>query len=72
MTQEIALRTRAMQKLTELVYQHNLPMQLTLQAGATPTGLRFLKLDYAEDDALLAEWLIAKVTENDEEESHNP
>ena len=72
MTQEIALRTHAVQKLTELVYTHNLPMQLTLQAGATPTGLRFLKLDYAETDALLAEWLIAKVTESHEEDSHEP
>ena len=66
MTQDIAIRTRAVQTIVELVYLHNLPVQLTLEAGATPSGLRILTLDYQEADELLAEWLIARATEENE------
>ena len=66
MTQDIALRTRAVQTIVELVYVHNLPVQLTLAAGATPSGLRILTLKYQEADELLAEWLIARATEDNE------
>lgn len=66
MTQEIALRTRAVQIVVDLVYNHNLPVQLTLEQNATPSGLRVLLIDYFEEDELLAEWLIHKATmEND-------
>ena len=66
MTQEIALRTRAVQVVVDLVYNHNLPVQLTLEQNATPSGLRVLSIDYFEEDKLLAERLIHKATtEND-------
>ena len=62
MTQEIALRPRAVQVIVDLVYQHNLPVQLVLAAGATPTGLRFLSIEFNQADEMLAEWLVAKAT----------
>lgn len=62
MTQEIALRTRAVQVVVDIVYNHNLPVQLTLGQNATPSGLRVLTIDYFEEDELLAEWLIHKAT----------
>lgn len=54
------MKTRAVQRIVDLVYIHNLPVQLTLQQDGTPGGLRVLKLDFAEADALLAEWLISQ------------
>lgn len=66
MTQEIAIKSRAVQTIVDLVYVHNLPVQLTLEAGATPSGLRILTLDYQEADELLAEWLVARATEDNE------
>ena len=62
MTQEIALRPRAVQVIVDLVYQHNLPVQLVLASGATPTGLRFLTIEFNQADEMLAEWLVAKAT----------
>lgn len=66
MTQEIAISSRAVQTIVDLVYVHNLPVQLTLEAGATPSGLRILTLEYQEADELLAEWLVARATEDNE------
>lgn len=66
MTQEIAIRSSAVETIVDLVYEHNLPVQLTLEAGATPSGLRILTLDYQEADELLAEWLVARATEDNE------
>lgn len=66
MTQEIAIKSSAVQTIVDLVYVHNLPVQLTLEAGATPSGLRILTLEYQEADELLAEWLIARATEDNE------
>lgn len=66
MTQEIAIRKSAVQTIVDLVYVHNLPVQLTLEAGATPSGLRILTLEYQEADELLAEWLVARATEDNE------
>ena len=66
MTQEIAIKSRAVQTIVDLVYVHNLPVQLNLEAGATPSGLRILTLEYQEADELLAEWLVARATEDNE------
>ena len=71
MTQEIALRTRAVQVVVDLVYNHNLPVQLTLEQNATPSGLRVLTIDYFEEDELLAEWLIHKATTENEATNTN-
>lgn len=65
MKEEIAIKTRALQKLVELVYVHQLPVHLTLAAKSTEGGLRILTIEYFDkEDEKLVEWLYNKATKH--------
>ena len=61
---EIALKASLCNRLSQMVLNHNLPVNVVI--GENLTYLRTVTLTYHLRDEMLVEWLICRVTENDE------
>lgn len=60
---QIALKASMCNRLSQMVLDHNLPVNIVV--GEKLTYLRTLTLSYHLRDELLIEWLISRVTEDD-------
>lgn len=63
---QIALKASLCNRLSLMVLDHNLPVNIVV--GEKLSYLRTLTLSYHLRDELLIEWLIYRVTEDDEYE----
>ena len=63
---QIALKASLCNRLSQMVLDHNLPVNIVV--GEKLTYLRTLTLSNHLRDELLIEWLIYRVTEDDEYE----
>ena len=63
---QLALKASVCNRLSQMVLDHNLPVNIVV--GEKLTYLRTLTLSYHLRDELLIEWLIYRVTEDDEYE----
>ena len=63
---QIALKASLCNRLSQMVLNHNLPVNIVV--GEKLSYLRTLPLSYHLRDELLIEWLIYRVTEDDEYE----
>ena len=63
---QIALKASLCNRLSHMVLDHNLPVNIVV--GEKLSYLRTLTLSYHLRDELLIEWLIYRVTEDDEYE----
>ena len=60
---QIALKPSMCNRLSQMVHDHNLPVNLTV--GSKLTYLRMVTITYNLRDTLLVKWLIDRVTEDD-------
>ena len=60
---QIALKPSMCNRLSQMVHDHNLPVNLTV--GSNLTYLRMVTITYNLRDTLLVKWLIDRVTEDD-------
>lgn len=60
---QIALKPSMCNRLSQMVHDHNLPVNLTV--GSKLTFLRMVTITYNLRDTLLVKWLIDRVTEDD-------
>ena len=60
---QIALKPSMCNRLSQMVHDHNLPVNLTV--GNKLTYLRMVTITYNLRDTLLVKWLIDRVTEDD-------
>ena len=61
---QIALKASLCNRLSQMVLDHNLPVNIVV--GEKLTYLRTVTLRYHLRDEMLVEWLIYRVTEDDE------
>ena len=61
---QIALKASLCNRLSQMVLDHNLPVNIVV--GEKLTYLRTVTLTYRLRDEMLVEWLICRVTEDDE------
>ena len=61
---QIALKASLCNRLSQMVLDHNLPVNIVV--GEKLTYLRTVTLTYRLRDEMLVEWLISRVTEDDE------
>ena len=61
---QIALKASLCNRLSQMVLDHNLPVNIVV--GENLTYLRTVILTYHLRDEMLVEWLISRVTEDDE------
>ena len=61
---QIALKASLCNRLSQMVLDHNLPVNIVV--GEKLTYLRTVILTYHLRDEMLVEWLIYRVTEDDE------
>ena len=61
---QIALKASLCNRLSQMVLDHNLPVNIVV--GEKLTYLRTVTLTYQLRDEMLVEWLISRVTEDDE------
>ncbi|MBQ3539467.1 MAG: hypothetical protein IJA46_06550 [Bacteroidaceae bacterium] len=61
---QIALKASLCNRLSQMVLDHNLPVNIVV--GEKLTYLRTVILTYHLRDEMLVEWLISRVTEDDE------
>lgn len=61
---QIALKASLCNRLSQMVLDHNLPVNIVV--GEKLTYLRTVTLTYRLRDEMLVEWLIYRVTEDDE------
>lgn len=60
---QIAIKATLINRLSQMVIDHNLPINLTI--GSKLTYLRQVTMTYHDRDELLVEWLISRLTEDD-------
>lgn len=61
---QIALKASLCNRLSQMVLDHNLPVNIVV--GEKLTYLRTVILTYHLRDEMLVEWLICRVTEDDD------
>lgn len=61
---QIALKSSLCNRLSQMVLDHNLPVNIVV--GEKLTYMRTLTLTYNMRDELLIKWLIRRVTEDDD------
>ena len=61
---QIALKASLCNRLSQMVLDHNLPVNIVV--GEKLTYLRTVTLTYRLRDEMLVEWLICRVTEDDD------
>ena len=61
---QIALKASLCNRLSQMVLDHNLPVNIVV--GEKLTYLRTVTLTYRLRDEMLVEWLIYRVTEDDD------
>ena len=61
---QIALKASLCNRLSQMVLDHNLPVNIVV--GEKLTYLRTVILTYHLRDEMLVEWLISRVTEDDD------
>lgn len=61
---QIALKASLCNRLSQMVLDHNLPVNIVV--GENLTYLRTVTLTYRLRDEMLVEWLISRVTEDDD------
>lgn len=61
---QIALKASLCNRLSQMVLDHNLPVNIVV--GEKLTYLRTVTLTYRLRDEMLVEWLISRVTEDDD------